>query len=116
VESKNVVSLIYQKQIKTIKMKAIKLTKEEYQRSLKARNINHLWLYSNSTSIQRSHNNSIFLSRTIGCPVACLVTEYDSRICDEDIEKLFGKGIFIDGAVCPIDKECMMVDSFYVKF
>lgn len=97
-------------------MKAIKLTKEQYQRSLKARNINHLWLYSKSDTTQRTHNNSIFLTRTIGQPIACLVTEYDSCICDSDIEKLFGKGTFYDGAVSPNDKENMMVDCFYVKF
>jgi hypothetical protein len=97
-------------------MKAIKLTKDQYQRSLKSKNMNHLWLYCKSNTTQRTHNNSIFLSRTIGQPIACLVTEYNSCICDEDIEILFGKGTFYDGGVSPIDKENMMVDSFYVKF
>jgi hypothetical protein len=97
-------------------MKAIKLTQEQFKRSLKAKNINHLWLYEKSSTRQRTHNNSIFLSRTIGQPIACLVTEYDSSICDEDIETLFGKGVFIDGAVSPNDKENIMLDSFYVKF
>ena len=97
-------------------MKAIKLTKEQYHRSLKAKNINHLWLYSKSDTTKRTHNNSIFLTRTIGEPIACIVTEYNSCICDDSIEKLFGIGAFIDGAVSPNDKECMMVDSFYIKF
>jgi hypothetical protein len=95
-------------------MKAIKLTSEQYQRSLKAR-MNHLWLYSRHDTTQRTHNNSIFLTRTIGTPFACLVVEQDVAICDEDIEQIFGKGIFTDGAVSPDDKEKMNVDVFYVK-
>ena len=95
-------------------MKAIKLTHEQYQRSLKSK-MNHLWLYSKNETTQRTHNNSIFLSRTIGLPFACLVIEYDACIYDKDIEKLFGKGTFIDGAVSPDDKENMNVDSFYIK-
>jgi len=73
-------------------------------------------LYSKSNSTQRTHNNSIYLTKTIGEPIACIVTEYDSCICDSSIERLFGKGAFIDGAVSPNDKENMMVDSFYLKF
>ena len=95
-------------------MKAIKLTPEQYQRSLKA-GINHLWLYSKNETTQRTHNNSIFLNRTIGMPFACLVVEYDGVIYDEDIEKVFGKGTFYDGAVSPYDKENMDVDVYYVK-
>ena len=95
-------------------MKAIKLTSEQFQRSLKAR-MNHLWLYSKNQTTQRTHNNSIFLSRTIGEPFACLVVEYDSCICDEDIQKVFGKDAFYDGAVSPDDKENMNVDVYYVK-
>ena len=95
-------------------MKAIKLTHEQYQRSLKSK-MNHLWLYSKNETTQRTHNNSIFLSRTIGYPFACLVIEYDACICDKDIESIFGKGTFIDGAVSPDDKENMNVDVYYVK-
>ena len=95
-------------------MKAIKLTSEQYQRSLKA-GMNHLWLYFKNKTTQRTHNNSIFLSRTIGEPFACLVVEYDGCIYDKDIEKVFGKGVFYDGAVSPNDKENMMVDVYYVK-
>jgi hypothetical protein len=95
-------------------MKAIKLTTEQYQRSLKS-GLNHLWLYSKTDTTQRTHNNSIFLTKTIGMPFACLVIEYDKDIHDKDIEKLFGKGAFIDGAVSPDDKENMNVDIFYIK-
>ena len=95
-------------------MKAIKLTHEQYQRSLKSK-MNHLWLYSKNETTQRTHNNSIFLSRTIGVPFACLVVEYDGCIFDEDIEKVFCKGVFYDGGVSPNDKENMNVDVYYVK-
>jgi hypothetical protein len=95
-------------------MRTVKLTQEQYQRSLKA-NMNHLWLYSKNDTSQRTHNNSIFLSRTNGLPFACLVVEYDGCICDEDIEQVFGKGTFYDGAVSPDDKENMNVDVYYVK-
>ena len=94
--------------------KTIKLTSEQFQRSLKA-NMNHLWLYSNNDTEQRTHNNSIFLRKTIGKPFACLVVEYDKCIYDKDIEDIFGKGSFIDGGVSPDDKENMNVDCFYVK-
>jgi len=96
-------------------MKAIKLTTEQYQRSLKARGFNHLWLYNKNETTRRTHNNSIFLTKTIGQPLACLVVEYDGCICDEDIENLFGKGTFIDGAVSPDDKENMNVSVYYIK-
>jgi hypothetical protein len=95
-------------------MKAIKLTRDQYQRSLKP-NFNHLWLYNNRQTTQRTHNNSIFLTRTIGEPFACLVVEQDGAICDADLEKVFGKGTFYDGAVSPNDKENINVDVFYVK-
>ena len=95
-------------------MKAIKLTTEQYQRSLKSK-LNHLWIYKRQDTTQRTHNNSIFLGRTIGEPFGCLVIEYDSIICDKEIEQLFGKGAFIDGAVSPDDKQGMRFDSFYIK-
>ena len=72
-------------------MKAIKLTTDDYKRSLKVRNMNYLWLYRKFDTTQRTHNNSIFLTRTIGEPFACLVVEYDRTLCDDDIEKIFGK-------------------------
>jgi len=95
-------------------MKAIKLTPEQYERSIKA-GMSHLWLYSKNETTQRTHNNSIFLSRTIGEPFACLVVEQDGSIFDGDIEKVFGKGAFYDGAVSPNDKENMRFDVYYVK-
>ena len=95
-------------------MKTIKLTTEQYQRSLKS-GMNHFWLYSKNETTQRTHNNSIFLGRTIGLPFACLVVEYEGCIYDEDIEALFGKGVFYDGSVSPDDKENMNVDVYYVK-
>jgi len=96
-------------------MKAIKLNQEQYERSLKNKNINHLWLYRREDTYQRTHNNSIFLNRTTGMPFACLVVEYDRTIYDEDIERVFGKGVFWDGAVSPYDKENMVYDVFYLK-
>jgi hypothetical protein len=96
-------------------MKAVKLTAEQYNRSLKAKEFNHVWLYNTQTSTQRTHNNSIFLTKTIGQPVACLVIEYSSDICDNDLEKVFGKGTFFDGAVSPDDKENMHIDVYYIK-
>ena len=96
-------------------MKAIKLNTEQYQRSLKAR-MNHLWIYSTSDTTKRTHNNSIFLGKVIGDPFACLVVEYDKQFSDSDIQKVFGKDTFCDGAVSPYDKENMNVDVFYVKF
>jgi hypothetical protein len=96
-------------------MKAIKLTTEQYKRSLYAPNIKHLWLYRSQETTQRTHNNSIFLGRTIGQPFACLVVEYDGRFSDVDLEEVFGKGAFYDGAVSPDDKENMFVDVYYVK-
>jgi hypothetical protein len=95
-------------------MKTLRLTPEQYRRSLKA-GMNHLWLYRKRETTQRTHNNSIFLSRTIGEPFACLVVEYDGYFSDTDLEKVFGKGVFYDGAVSPLDKENMNVDVYYVK-
>jgi hypothetical protein len=95
-------------------MKALKLTSDQYQRSLKAK-INHLWIYRTRETRQRTHNNSIFLGKTIGDPFACLVVEYDKNISDDDIKKIFGKDAFCNGAVSPDDKERMNFDVFYVK-
>ena len=96
-------------------MKTIKLTQEQYNRSLNAKGMNHLWIYSKNDTTQRTHNNSIFLTKTIGEPFACLVVEYDGWFSDNDIEKVFGKGSFIDNAVSPYDKENMNVPVYYVK-
>ncbi len=96
-------------------MEAIKLTREQYLRSLSDKKFTHVWLYSKTETTQRTHNNSIFLSRTIGVPFACLVMEDDGCMCDDDLQKVFGKDVFYDGAVSPEDKETMNVDVYYVK-
>lgn len=107
--------MIYQNNQKTKKMKAVKLTTEQYQRSLNAKGFDHIWLYSRYDTTQRTHNNSIFLTKTIGQPFACLVLEYNSSLCDDDIKIIFGKDVFIDGGVSPDDKENMRLDVFYIK-
>ena len=96
-------------------MKAIKLTRDDYKRSLESKMMSHVWLYNRYETTQRTHNNSIFMRRTIGDPFACLVVETDKCLSDEAIEKVFGKGVFCDGGVSPDDKEQMYVDCFYVK-
>lgn len=96
-------------------MKAIKLNQEQYKRSLKAGDIDHIWLYRREDTYRRTHNNSIFLGRTIGSPFACLAIERDRTIYHEEIERVFGKGVFCDGAVSPPDKENMKYDVFYLK-
>jgi hypothetical protein len=96
-------------------MKAIKLTQEQYKRSLSNKNFNHIWLYSKTETSKRTHNNSIFLSRTIGLPFACLVLECNGCMCDADLQKVFGKDVFYDGSVSPDDKVNMNVDVYYVK-
>lgn len=96
-------------------MKAIKLNQEQFSRSLKARNMQHLWLYSTTDTTQRTHNNSIYMTKTIGTPKCCVVVEYDAYLSDEDIRKVFGKDAFIDGAVSPYDKENVRFESFYLK-
>lgn len=93
-----------------------KLTIDEVQRSIKASNVvTHLWLYSNGDTYQRTHNNSIFLTRTIGEPIACIVVKKDSCMYDNDFKKHFGNDVFIDGGVSPADKEGVVFqyDCFY---
>jgi hypothetical protein len=96
-------------------MTPIRLTQEQYKRSLSDKKFTHVWLYSKSDTTQRTHNNSIFLSRTIGMPFACLVMENEGCMCDEDLQKVFGKDVFYDGAVSPDDKQNMNVDIYYIK-
>jgi hypothetical protein len=96
-------------------MKAIKLTSEQLQRSFLNKKMNHVWLYSKYETEQRTHNNSIFLGRTIGEPFACLVVEWDGCVSDEDIEKVFGKGSFMSGGLTPDAKKNVQVDAYYVK-
>lgn len=95
-----------------------KLTKDEVKRSLKATNVvSHLWLYSTTNTTQRTHNNSISLTRTIGDPIAVLITKYDSELCDWDIKDYFGNDFFVDGGVSPNDRDGMMFgfDCYYYK-
>jgi hypothetical protein len=95
-----------------------KLTIDEVQRSIKASNmVSHLWLYSKSDTYQRTHNNSIFLTRTMGEPIACIVVQYDSCMCDDDFKYHFGKDVFIDGGVSPDDKDGVVFqyDCYYYK-
>lgn len=96
-------------------MTPIRLTQEQYRRSLSDKKFTHVWLYSRTETKQRTHNNSIFLSRTIGVPFACLVMENEGCMCDEDLQKVFGKDVFYDGAVSPDDKKNMNVDVYYIK-
>lgn len=96
-------------------MTPIRLTQEQYQRSLSNNYFTHVWLYSKSDTTQRTHNNSIFLSRTIGVPFACLVMENEGCMCDADLQKVFGKDVFYNGAVSPDDKQNMNVDIYYIK-
>ena len=96
-------------------MTPIRLTQEQYKRSLSDKKFTHVWLYSRIETKQITHNNSIFLSRTIGVPFACLVMENEGCMCDEDLQKVFGKDVFYDGAVSPDDKQNMNVDIYYIK-
>ncbi len=41
--------------------------------------------------------------------------EDEGCMCDDDLQKVFGKDVFYDGAVSPEDKETMSVDVYYVK-
>ena len=93
-----------------------KLTIDEVQRSITASNmVSHLWLYSKSDTCQRTHNNSIFVTRTIGEPIACIVVKHDSCMYDGDFQKHFGKDVFIDGGVSPDDKDGVLFqyDCYY---
>jgi len=96
-------------------MKAIKLTKEEFQRSINAKKIQHLWLYSKYNTSQRPHNNGIFMFRTSGVPSACIVSLDNYCFCDEDIEATFGKGYFIEGGPSNDEIKNLLVPAYYVK-
>jgi hypothetical protein len=86
--------------------KIVKLTQEQFQRSLKASNtVTHLWLYSHDVTRQKTHNNGAFLRRTVGQPLGCLVVKHDSCIYDGDIQDFLGKDVFIDGGLSPYDKQ-----------
>lgn len=95
-------------------MKAIKLTNEQYKRSLKAK-VEHLWVYNKYTNSKKTHINSFSLNNFKGKPQFCIVIDYDEHIQDQELEKIFGKGSFINGGVSPDDKEQMIYDSYYIK-
>ena len=95
-------------------MKAIKLTSEQYKRSLKGK-VEHLWVYNKNINNKKIHNNSIFLNKWNGNPQLCVIIDQDKNIQDQELEKIFGNGSFINGAVSPFDKEQMSFDCYYVK-
>lgn len=104
--------------MKNAQNKFRKLTNDEVNRSIKAGSIvNHIWVYSKYDTHQRTHNNSIYLTRTIGEPIACIVVKYGSCMCDSDIIKFFGNGSFTDGGVSPDDKENILLryPCYYYK-
>jgi hypothetical protein len=81
-------------------MKAIKLTPEQYRRSLNSKS-DHLWVYNKNINF--------------GSPQFCIVLDNDKNICDFELSKLFGEGHFMDGSVSPNDKSQMFYDVFYIK-
>jgi hypothetical protein len=91
-------------------MRAIKLTQEQYIRSLKS-NLSHEWVMDSASAVKPTRN-SIF-SRYSGPMLACIVS--DGSLSDYDIKKIFGPTAFIDGPVSPGDKDCIPVDVFYIK-
>lgn len=95
-------------------MKAIKLTQEQFKRSLEAK-VDHLWVYNKYINSKKTHRNGMSLNRYSGKPQFCIVLDYDKNITDQDIEKLFGRGCFINGGVSPDDREQMIYDSYYIK-
>ena len=96
-------------------MKAIKLTQEQFKRSLKA-NVDHVWVYNKNINSKKIHRNGISLNRYNGAPQFCIVLDYNNDIQDFHVEEIFGKGYFMNGGVSPYDKEQMIYDSYYIKF
>ena len=96
-------------------MKAIKLTQEQFKRSLKG-NVDHVWVYNKNINSKKIHRNGISLNRYSGAPQFCLVLDYNKNLQDFQVEEIFGKGYFINGGVSPYDKEEMIYDSYYIKF
>ncbi len=95
-------------------MKAIKLTQEQFQRSLKG-NVDHVWVYNKNINSKKIHRNGISLNRYNGKTQFCIVVDYDKNLNDYQVEEIFGKGHFINGGVSPDDKEQMLYDSYYIK-
>ena len=95
-------------------MKAIKLTQEQFQRSLNAK-VDHVWVYNKNINSKKIHRNGISLNMYKGKPQFCIVVDYDKNLQDYQVEQIFGKGYFINGGVSPDDKEQMVYDSYYIK-
>ena len=95
-------------------MKAIKLTQEQFQRSLNAK-VDHVWVYNKNINDKKIHRNGISLNMYNGKPQFCIVVDYDKNLHDYQVEEIFGKGYFINGGVSPDDKEQMVYDSYYIK-
>jgi len=106
---------VYLYQQKQTIMKAIKLTQEQFQRSLKAK-VDHLWVYNKNINSKKIHRNGISLNRYNGKPQLCIVLDDEKNLHDHQIEAMFGKGYFINGGVSPDDREQMIYDSYYIKF
>ena len=62
-------------------MKAIKLTQEQFQRSLNA-NVDHVWVYNKNINDKKIHKNSISLNMYNGKPQFCIVVDYDKNLND----------------------------------
>ena len=96
-------------------MKAIKLTQEQFQRSLNAK-VDHVWVYNKNINDKKIHRNGISLNMYNGKPQFCIILDDEKNIQDHELEQVFGKGCFINGGVSPDDKEQMIYDSYYIKF
>ena len=96
-------------------MKAIKLTQEQFQRSLNAK-VDHVWVYNKNINDKKIHRNGISLNMYNGKPQFCIILDDEKNIQDHELEQVFGKGFFINGGVSPDDKEQMIYDSYYIKF
>lgn len=94
--------------------KVIKLTHPQYLRSLQNSNMIHLWLYNRNINGKKTHRNGISLNMWKGAPQLCVVLEQNMTINDKEIERIFGTGSFIYGAVSPNDKEQMFTDVYYI--
>jgi hypothetical protein len=99
-------------------MKAVKLNQEQYKRSLKSKKVDHLWVYNKYSNRKKTHNFGPSLNKYTGGPQFCIVVDIDSdrnsNVQDHDLEKLFGKGAFINGGPSPDDKEQMRFDVYYI--
>ena len=96
-------------------MRTVKLNEDQYQRSLKSRDMDHLWVYNKNVNSKKIHNFGTSLSKWNGAPQLCIVIDNNENISDDDLSKIFGKGSFINGAVSPDDKEQMAFETYYIS-